>query len=232
MNYANLEKKINYSFKNKQLLLQALTHKSSQLGFSNERLEFLGDAVLDLLVGEYLFNKFKNKGEGVLSKLRASLVNEDSFCRLAKLIDLGQYLSLSKIEEKAGGRHKSSILSDAFEALMGAIYLEGGIETLKAVFYNLMIKEFKDIHESLALKDYKSQLQELTQDKFLCTPVYNTINEEGPDHNKFFTVEVLINSKSYATSSGNNKKSAQQNAAKIALEKIINSTNKQESKNG
>lgn len=213
-----LEKRLNYTFKNHDLLEEALTHKSYHKPYNNERLEFLGDAVLDIVVGEFLFLKFRNKKEGVLSKMRASLVNEESFCRLANALNLGDCLYMSESENNNGGRSKPSILSNAFEALMAVIYLESGLDCVKSVFYPLMESNF-DINETL-LKDYKSSLQELTQEIFGVTPTYSLISESGPDHNKTFTMQVFINDKAYATASGNSKKNAQQEAARITLEKL------------
>jgi len=126
--YTQLEKRLNYTFKDKQLIIEALTHKSYKKPYNNERLEFLGDAVLDLIVGEYLFMKFPSSNEGVLSKIRASLVNESGFTLLAKAIDLGDYIYLSPAEENNNGRNKPSLLSNAFEAIIGAVYLEAGLE--------------------------------------------------------------------------------------------------------
>lgn len=213
-----LEKKLNYTFKNTELLNEALTHKSYHKPYNNERLEFLGDAVLDIVVGEFLFLKFRNKKEGVLSKMRASLVNEESFCRLANVLNLGDYLYMSDSENNNGGRAKPSILSNAFEALMAVIYLESGLDSVKSVFYPLMEGNF-DINETI-LKDYKSSLQELTQELFGVTPTYELVSQDGPDHNKIFTMQVFINNKPYASASGNSKKNAQQEAARITLKKL------------
>lgn len=215
----HLEKLLNYTFKDKNLLIKALTHKSSKQAFNNERLEFLGDAVLDLIVGEFLFNQFKQKNEGTLSKMRASLVNEEAFCKLARSINLGDYLNLSVSESNSGGRSKPSILSNAFEALMAVIYLESGLEVVKTIFYPLMQKTFH-IDEDSLLQDYKSALQEYTQEVFACTPVYDLIHQEGPDHNKYFVMQVKIQDQVYASARGNSKKSAQQEAARLTLKQL------------
>ena len=138
--YANLEKCLDYQFKNKDLIVEALTHKSFKKPYNNERLEFLGDAVLNLIVGEYLYKKFPESNEGDLSKIRASLVNETGFTKLANEIKLGDYIYLSIAEERNKGRTKASILSDAFESIMGAIYLESGLEVLKPIILNLLEK--------------------------------------------------------------------------------------------
>lgn len=216
-----LEKKLNYTFKNKKKLAEALTHKSFKQPYNNERLEFLGDAVLDLIVGEYLFEKFTHKNEGSLSKMRASLVNETSFCKLAQSIDLGDYLNLSVSEVNNGGRLKASLLSNAFEAIMAVIYLESGLDTLKSVFYPIMQSEF-NIDEDLLPKDYKSTLQEYTQEVFGCIPTYKMLAQNGPDHNKTFTMQVIIQDEIYASANGSSKKTAQQEAAKLTLKILQN----------
>ena len=211
-----LEKKINYKFKNRKKLAEALTHKSFKKPFNNERLEFLGDAVLDLVVGEYLFETFTQNNEGSLSKMRASLVNETSFCKLAKSINLGDYIKLSTSEANNGGRLKASILSNAFEAIMAVIYLESGLDTVKSVFYPIMNSEF-NVNEELLVKDYKSTLQEYTQEVFGCVPVYEMLSQNGPDHKKVFIMQVKIKDEVYASANGLSKKSAQQSAAKLTL---------------
>ncbi|WP_411698549.1 ribonuclease III [Helicobacter aurati] len=224
-NIDKLQKKLNYIFKNTSLLKESLTHKSLKKPYNNERLEFLGDAVLDLIVGEFLFHHFKDKSEGSLSKMRASLVSEVAFFKLARAINLGEYVLLSTSQENNGGRNRPSILSDTFEAIMGVIYLESGIEELKRVFYPLMQQEF-EINEKMLFEDYKSALQEYTQEVLTCIPDYRIINEEGPDHEKTFMVEVIINGESMAKASGHSKKNAQQRAAKIALEIFTNNQTK------
>ncbi|WP_181882319.1 ribonuclease III [Helicobacter didelphidarum] len=216
-----LEEDLNYIFKDRELLTEALTHKSFKKPYNNERLEFLGDAVLDIVVAEFLFMKFKNKKEGSLSKMRASLVNEVSFCKLANAIKLGNYLNLSVSEENNGGRLKPSILSNALEAVMAVIYLESGLLEVKKVFYPLMENEFH-INEDSLLQDYKSALQEYTQEVFACIPTYELISQEGPDHNKYFVMQVKIQDKFYATAKGNSKKNAQQEAAKLTLKILKN----------
>ncbi len=144
-NYGELEKKLGYEFKNKQLIIEALTHKSYKKPYNNERLEFLGDAVLDLIVGEFLFFKFPDSDEGVLSKIRASLVNESGFAKLARGVDLGSVIYLSSAEENNKGREKSSLLSNAFEAVIGAVYLEAGLQKSKEVVIALLNKTYPKI---------------------------------------------------------------------------------------
>ncbi len=215
---SELEKRIGYKFKNIELLTEALTHKSSKQSKNNERLEFLGDAVLDLIVGEYLYEKFPDVCEGDLSKLRASLVNEKGFEKLAKLIDLGKYIFLSGAEENNKGREKASILSNAFEALIGEIYLESGIEKAKEVSLNLLFEAYPKIDLESIFKDYKTTLQELTQATIGGTPKYVVASSSGPDHQKEFIIAVEIGDKEIAKAKGKSKKEAQQSAAKLAIE--------------
>jgi len=212
-----LEKQIDYSFKNRKLIIEALTHKSYKQPYNNERLEFLGDAVLDLIVGQYLFEKFPGHDEGKLSKMRASLVNEDGFTRLAKHINLGQQLLLSNAEENNEGRTKPSLLSNAFEAIIGALYLEAGLEKARDVSIKLLEEVHPDISLDTLFKDYKTTLQEMTQALFGTTPVYKLVGSHGPDHKKEFEIAVFVDDKEYARASGKSKKVAQQEAANIAI---------------
>ena len=218
----DLEKELGYEFKNKKLLIEALTHKSYKQSYDNERLEFLGDAVLDLIVGEYLFLKFRKSDEGKLSKIRASLVNEGGFCKLAKFLDLGDYIYISNAEENNGGREKPSLLSNAFEAVMGAIYLEAGLKVVQKIAVDLIEKNHADISLDSLFRDYKTTLQELTQARFGITPEYKVISSRGPDHKKEFELSVMIEDKEYARAIGKSKKIAQQEAAKIAILKLKN----------
>jgi len=213
-----LQAKINYKFTDEKLLLEALTHKSFKQPYNNERLEFLGDAVLDVIVAEYLFNKFPNENEGVLSKIRASLVNEEGFTKLAKHLDLGKYLYISSAEENNDGRTKPSLLSNAFEALMGAIYLEDGLTRVDEIVIKMLEENYPVIDLNSLFKDFKTTLQELTQARYGTTPVYRLVKSSGPDHKKEFEISVDIDDKHYATAIGHSKKHAQQEAAKIALD--------------
>ena len=212
-----LEKKLGYEFEDKNLIIEALTHKSYKQPYDNERLEFLGDAVLDLAVGEYLFFKFPKADEGTLSKIRASLVNEVGFNKLARYLNLGDYILLSNAEENNGGREKPSLLSNSFEAVMGAIYLESGLETVKKITISLIEKVHKEISLDSLFQDYKTAFQELTQARYGVTPKYNVIASRGPDHKKEFEIAVTVDGKEYARALGKSKKAAQQEAAKIAL---------------
>jgi len=215
-----LESMLEYSFEDKKLLEEALTHKSCKKEYNNERLEFLGDAVLDLIVGEYLYKNFPNLAEGNLSKLRASLVNEKGFEKLAKLLKLGSFVRISQAEENNKGRTKSSILANCFEAVMGAIYLEVGVDKVKQITLKLLDKAYEKIDLESVFKDYKTTLQELTQGKLGVIPTYTVVKTSGPDHNKEFTVELTISDKVIDRATGKSKKEAQQNVAKKALEKL------------
>ena len=212
-----LEERLGFSFENPQLLIEALTHKSFKQPYNNERLEFLGDAVLDLVVGEYLFTKYKNYDEGKLSKLRASLVNEEGFTRLAEHLGLGDYIYLSNAEENNNGRNKPSLLSNAFEAIMGAIYLSASLKIVQDITIKLLEEVYPDMSLENLFKDYKTTLQEITQARFGTTPLYKLIGSRGPDHLKEFEIAVIIEDKEYARASGKSKKIAQQVAAEQAL---------------
>ncbi len=212
-----LEKQLGYRFTDKQLLIEALTHKSHKQPYDNERLEFLGDAVLDLIVGEYLYKKFPTSDEGKLSKIRASLVNENGFNKLALVLDLGKYIFLSNAEENNEGRTKPSLLSNAFEALMGAIYLEAGLHQVQEIVVALLEGNYEEISLDSLFKDYKTTLQELTQARFSVTPEYKLVGSSGPDHKKEFEVAVIIEGKEYARALGKSKKVAQQEAAFSAI---------------
>lgn len=218
--YSKLEKCLDYQFKNKDLIIEALTHKSFKKPYNNERLEFLGDAVLNLIVGEYLFKKFPKSNEGDLSKIRASLVNETGFTKLANDIKLGDYIYISIAEERNKGRSKASILSDAFEAIMGAVYLESGLEVLKPIILKLLEESYETINLDVLFSDYKTALQEITQAEFGSIPEYKIEASYGPDHKKEFEVSIWIDDKHYGQAIGKSKKLAQQAVAKIALEQL------------
>lgn len=212
-----LQESLGYQFKDEKLITEALTHKSYKKSYDNERLEFLGDAVLDLVVGEYLFNKFVKSDEGKLSKIRASLVNEAGFHKLALYLNLGEFIYLSNAEENNGGREKSSLLSNAFEAIMGAIYLESGLKTVNDIAIELIEKNHEEISLESLFKDFKTSLQEITQARFGQIPEYKVVSSRGPDHLKEFEVAVIIEEKEYARAIGKSKKIAQQDAAEVAL---------------
>ncbi|MBL0686974.1 MAG: ribonuclease III [Sulfurospirillum sp.] len=215
-----LQKRLNYKFKNQNLLIEALTHKSYKKAYNNERLEFLGDAILDLVVGEYLFFKFTNIPEGDLSKLRASLVNEKGLEKLARMLKLGECMYLSMAEEKNDGREKPSLLSDSFEAVVGALYLEVGLKKVYNIIIPILESAYPKIDLESIFRDYKTTLQEHTQACHGTTPEYITERSFGPDHQKKFEISVNIKEKQISKAFGKSKKEAQQNAAKIALEII------------
>lgn len=214
----SLLERLDYRFKNQNLIIEALTHKSCKKKYNNERLEFLGDAVLDLIVGEFLYNQHKKSKEGDLSKIRAALVNEKAFSKLALSLDIGSALNLSESEARNNGREKPSLLSDAFEAVMGAIYLDGGLAPAQRIVNRLLRENYSDFKLESLFEDYKTSLQELTQAHFGVTPTYRVVGTSGPDHLKSFEMELSINKKVYAVAEGKSKKEAQQNCAKITLD--------------
>jgi len=216
--HSQLEDRLGYRFKNERLIIEALTHKSYKKPYNNERLEFLGDAVLDLIVGEYLYKKFPTEDEGVLSKIRASLVNESGFTQLARKIGLGEYIFLSPAEENNDGRNKPSLLSNAFEAVIGAIYLEAGLPMCQQIVVTLLEETYPRIDLNTLSKDYKTALQELTQAIHGVTPTYTLIDSKGPDHKKEFEIAVVLGTRTIASAWGKSKKEAQQKAARIALD--------------
>lgn len=215
------EEIIGYTFKNKQLLQQALSHSSyanekKRPGGSNERLEFLGDSVLSIVVSDYLYKNL-TVAEGELTKLRASLVCEKSLHIFAQQISLGEYLLLGKGEENTGGRERPSILADAFEAVIAAIYLDGGMECAARHILRFMPKDVRNSMKPV-FSDFKTVLQEVVQKNPEEKVEYVLIGEEGPDHNKSFVVEVCLNSQVIGRGRGKSKKEAEQLAAKEALE--------------
>lgn len=221
----NAEKKIGYEFTNKALLDTALSHSSyanENHTRSNERLEFLGDSVLSIVVSDYIFKKMININEGDLSKFRASLVCERSLAELSKSISLSELVFLGRGEEKMGGRRRPSIISDAFEAVLGAIYLDGGMETASKWLLSIMEKRILETLEGNVYKDYKTTLQELVQRDGKSSVRYETLNETGKEHDKRFEVRVFINDKARCSAVGHSKKEAEQMAAKATIETYYN----------
>lgn len=217
-----LEQRIGYTFHNKKYLITALTHSSYanevKKGVAcNERQEFLGDAVLSIVVSDYIFRHYSHLPEGELTKIRASLVCEKSLAVFANAIGLGEFLVLGHGEELMGGRERPSILADAFEALIAAIYLDAGTEQA-AKFVLPFVKPELDNHGSKAYKDYKTTLQEIVQKNPEEQVSYHLVEESGPDHDKRFKVEVHLNSNVIGTGVGRSKKAAEQMAAREALE--------------
>ena len=217
----NLQERLGYKFNNESLLENALIHSSfanethPESG-SNERLEFLGDAVLSVIVADYIYKNFKLP-EGELTKLRASLVCEKSLCSFSRELGVGDYLKLGKGEAANGGAERPSLLADAFEAILAAIYLDGGIDPARQLVMRFVLEELKHTDDEV-FKDYKTRLQEVIQRNPEERLSYVLIGESGPDHDKRFTVEVHLNSNVLGTGVGKSKKLAEQSAAKQALE--------------
>jgi ribonuclease-3 len=219
---ADLEGILDYRFHQLELLNQALTHKSyvheqREPAQHNERLEFLGDAVLGLVISDYCYGRFTQLAEGELSKLRAALVNEGNLARIARRHDLGTYLLVGRGEELTGGRAKTSLLADTFEALLAAVYLDSSVDDVYRVVLRCFEEELKNLLDE-GHKDYKSELQEYTQEKFGCVPTYVVVRERGPDHEKVFEVELTIRGQLQGLGAGKSKKEAEQAAARKVLE--------------
>jgi len=221
--YRQLEKKLKINFKNKKLLIKALTHRSylnehpDKNLISNERLEFLGDAVLEFLVSHFFYLKFPDYSEGQLTRLRSKLVCDQSLARVAQKLNLGQYLLLGRGEELSGGRKNPSLLSNTFEALLGAIYLDQGLKKAKEFVKKHLFSRIEKIKK---IKDYKSDFQIISQEKFKITPTYKTLKTTGPAHNRCFSVGVFLKNKLWGRGEGKSKQEAAQKAAKQALAKV------------
>ena len=218
----------NYRFTNPSFLTEALTHKSyvnerRDAGRKhNERLEFLGDAVLSLIMSDYLAKRYPELSEGALSKLKAKLVSEAPLANAARRLDLGARLKLGRGEELSNGRDKASLLADAFEAVIAAIYLDGGLEASRNFTIEALIDELRQIdvqQEKPGGDDYKTRFQEWCQKRYELLPRYVIVRETGPDHQKSFEVEVLVNDKVFGAGRGHSKKEAEQEAAQRALER-------------
>ncbi|MGN0622288.1 MAG: ribonuclease III [Porcipelethomonas sp.] len=215
------EKVINYSFSDKKLIEEALSHSSyanekKKVRHSNERLEFLGDSVLSIVVSQFLFVHYTHLPEGELTKIRASLVCEKSLHEFAKQINLGEYILLGKGEENTGGRERPSILADAFEAVIAAVFLDGGLEAAQKHIMRFIPENLDNRKASFS--DYKTVLQEIIQKNPEEKVEYVLADQSGPDHNKAFTIQVCLNSNVIGTGKGRSKKEAEQLAAKEALE--------------
>lgn len=221
-----LEQHLDYTFHDLRLLRTALYHSSyanehrAQSVSSNERLEFLGDAVLGFVSADYLYGKHPDLPEGELTRIRAALVCEDSLHEVAQRLHLGDFLMLGKGEESGGGRHRPSILADAVEAVLAAVYLDGGIDEARALVHRILLeKEPEQVVESRR-RDCKTELQELVQRKPNQELRYELVSESGPDHAKVFTVAVMLNGQVVGLGSGHSKKEAEQSAARTALEQM------------
>lgn len=214
------EKKIGYEFKDKGIFRIALTHSSyanENHTRDNERLEFLGDSVLSIIISEYIFKKMQDVDEGDLTKFRATLVCEQSLASVAEKIHLSELIFLGRGEERTGGRKRPSIISDAFEAVLAAIYLDSGLDTARKWLLGLMTERIEKVLAGEYYSDYKTTLQELIQKNGKGAVSYQTVSETGKEHNKQFTVQVIINDEPMNKGVGRSKKEAEQAAAKAAL---------------
>lgn len=237
MDFARLieqfQERLGYRFGDRGILIQALTHTSYGHEFlqdkpialrDNERLEFLGDAILDVIVSDILLESFPHSNEGQLSKMRAAVVNEKTLASLARGLSLSEVLRLGKGELQTGGNQKPSILSSGLEAVIAAVYLDGGFNAVYPVVRHLFGSLFAEERELIAFYDHKTQLQEMVQARWKVTPSYHLLNTHGPDHQKVFEVEVRMNGRVLAVASGSSKKEAEQNAAKDAIGAVTANT--------
>ncbi len=231
---------LHYKFKDTELARQALTHRSylhslpekqKEGGESNERMEFLGDSVVGLVVNEFLYRKFTSLREGELTKMKSLLVSRVILSRTAKEMGLGDFVLLSDAETGSGGRDRASILADTLEGVIGAVYLDGGLEPARRLTERLLLRQVHEILSDANLANYKSMLQEYVQGEFKTHPQYRISSEIGPDHEKVFTVDVVVNQKVLGRGHGSNKKEAEQEAARDALlhfEKIVRGDREQQ----
>lgn len=223
--FRKIEKLIGYKIRNHNYFVRALLHRSyleqnSELETSNERLEFLGDAVLSVTVAEYLFKKFPDEDEGFLTKARAKFVNKLALADAADSIGLSEFLLVGKNLSASFTQNSKTIQADAFEAVIGAIYLDNGLDSARYFITKILIDPFARAGIHLIDENFKSQLLEFAQSKKMDTPLYSVIKEEGPHHNRIFTIRVLIGEEEYGTGTGKSKKIAEQNAAEIAFKKL------------
>ena len=223
MDLTDFEDHIGYTFKNKDILVRAFTHSSyanetnAERGPSNERLEFLGDAVLETVVSEYLYKNYPDMPEGELTGLRAGVVCESVLVKKSNELNIGKYLLLGKGEERTGGRYRHSILADAFEAVAGAVFIDGGYVKAKKFLINHLSGEIAVKRGVYKTGDHKSYLQELVQ-KNDARVIYQIVDESGPDHEKIFTARAVYRNRAIGEGTGRTKKEAEQNAARIALD--------------
>ena len=224
-NISKFENIISYNFKNKQYILEALTHSSysneNKSYAFNERLEFLGDSVLGIIISDYLFKNETELPEGELTKLRANIVCEESLSEVSKKIELGTHMLLGKGEEATGCRERVSIFADAVEAVIAAIYLDGGIENARKFVLTQMDEIIQDSIKGRIFRDYKTHLQEVIQSQGETNIIYDLVEEIGPDHNKKFVMQVKLNDEVLGTGEGKSKKEAEQSAAKQALRRMM-----------
>jgi ribonuclease-3 len=225
MDFSKLEKNINVIFKNKNFLKESLTHRSylnenPKWGQHNERLEFLGDAILELITTEYLYQKYPKATEGELTAFRAALINYQMLAQVSQEIDLEKYIFLSKGEAKDTGKARESIIANAFEALTAGIYLDQGYKAAQDFVGKFLLPHLDEIMEKQLYKDAKSLLQEIVQEKLRLTPTYKVLEESGPEHQKIFKVGVYFGENLIAQSSGSSKQEAEINAASQALSSL------------
>ena len=217
-----LQERLEYTFADPALLLRSLTHVSYERRGNqghNEVLEFLGDAVLDLVISDLLIRAFPDKDEGELSRMRAALVNAAALAEKATQLSLGEMLRLGKGEERSGGRHKTSILAGSFEALLGALYQDGGYEPVRRLVQRHFAEDIQS--KQLGLRDYKTRLQEISQMMFQSPPTYRLVSESGPDHDKCFVTEIAVGGRVLGTGEGKSKKRSEQEAAREAMERLL-----------
>jgi ribonuclease III len=220
-----LQKSLKIKFKDKSLLNRALTHRSFVNEFrtglrDNERLEYLGDSVLAVVINEYLFKRYEEYPEGDLAKIKSAVVSETTLAKVAAEIKMGSYLLMGKGEERCGGRERPSILANTFEAVIGAFYLDAGLKESKKYILSLLKSHIERIDKLSYLRDPKTALQEYVQGKYKERPQYEIVEETGPDHSKQFTVKLVIHGKEVSLGTGSSKRKAEMDAAKVILEEI------------
>lgn len=226
--FVKFEKLVGYRIKNHGYFVRALLHRSYleqsiEIENSNERLEFLGDAVLSIVVAEYLFKEFPDEDEGFLTKARAKFVNKIALADAADTIGLSEFLLVGKNLSTTFTQNSKTILADAFEAVIGAIYLDKGLEAARSFISRVLVEPFAKAGIHLIDENFKSQLLEYAQSKKMDTPVYSVVKEEGPHHNKIFTIKVEIADQEYGVGKGKSKKIAEQNAAEVAFKRLMES---------
>ena len=227
-NYDTLEAKLEIKFKDRALLEKAFTHRSylnehRENGLeNNERLEFLGDAVLELIISSDLYKNYPEKPEGELTNIRAAVVRTESLAEESRNLGFGEYLKMSKGEEDSGGKDKDYLLANTFEAVLGAIYLDQGFDVCVSYLSRTLLHKVSNIIENNLFIDPKTQAQELIQAQFKVTPLYEVVKEDGPDHDKIFTVALIVNQKELGRGTGSSKQKAEEEAAKMAIETINN----------
>jgi len=223
--HGELQKAIGYRFRDAKLLTMALVHRSfrfenNEYDFDNQRLEFLGDAVLGLVSASHLYDSYKDADEGTLTHLRSTVASGKALAKVARQVGLGESLMLGKGEEQSGGRHRESNLADVLESVIGAVYLDGGIKAVDKVFRKLILPELEGKRTSVWAENPKGRLQEIAQRLWQCSPHYRTTAEKGPSHAKVFMIEVIVNGNPMGRGKGASKREAEAQAALDALERL------------